>query len=591
MLGRDPIAALHLAYAALAMALVSSIAMHPANPGTVAQSLLGLLLAFTSLRGLRVGAAPPAAGTFATLFVYALLALLCAAAPLSPPSSDAPDALRAAMAVVAALSLIALVLHAQTSSEGRRRATVWLVVGAQLGLALLGPRFVPHPGIDVFHLQQSAIDHLLRGENPYTTPVGDVYAGRSAFGYQALYPYPPLNLLLSLPAGALLGDYRYGLTAALLGAVLALRAAGRLVGAAPRTVDLATFALVLHPELERLLLHGWTEPYLVLAVALWAWLHARTPGGAAPTLVLLCTPLLKQYMAVPVLLYLVLVRPRPRALAIGLGAAALVVAPLLAAGGLAVVRTGLLFFVQQTQFRSDSISLPAALHRIGLATSWTPGVPATLAVQLLAGGAAALALRGRGAAGFVLAAALSLWAGFLVAPQAFLNYSFLVGALLLLAIVLAAPPLPGAAGAKPVTSRRLALAVPLVVATLTVGTSLTVRVVDFLVDCAHGADKARARLAAGRAVLDDGAVKAGPDDTIHLCETRHCVGPWLPSLCHPDLVCVCARTGALSEEVAQWLLEETHAPASCRLDEPRPLPTDEAGACRRARCDLHALIP
>ena len=71
------------------------------------------------------------------------------------------------------------------------------------------------PQIDVWHLQQHAIDYLLSGRNPYTEAVPDVYQGGASFGYQPFYAYAPLNLLLSTPAKVLFGDYRAGMVLAL----------------------------------------------------------------------------------------------------------------------------------------------------------------------------------------------------------------------------------------------------------------------------------------------------------------------------------------------------------------------------------------
>src|SRR5262249_17499459 len=146
-----------------------------------------------------------------------------------------------------------------------------------------------------WQLQQVAVDHLLHGQNPYTTPIPDLYQGRFAYGNQTFYAYPPLNLIFSLPSKALLGDYRYGLVAALAGGVWVLRAAGRRLGPSPAMLDLVTSAFVPPPQLERLVIHGWPEPYLILAVAAFLWLHARSPAGAAATAAILCLPLLKQY--------------------------------------------------------------------------------------------------------------------------------------------------------------------------------------------------------------------------------------------------------------------------------------------------------
>jgi hypothetical protein len=327
---------------------------------------------------------------------------------------------------VALSGIAALALHA--SSERFGRVALWGFIAAKLLLLAGAVIAIPRPPIDVWQLQQYACDYLLHGKNPYTTAIPSIYAaGAAPFGEQNFYPYPPLNLLLSLPARALLGDYRYGLVASIGGALVLLRAAGRRLGVDRRDLDLLSFALLLHPRLDRLIIHGWTEPYAILAIALFVYLYARAPGSALEAITLIALPLIKQYFAVPVLLYLIMLRPRLRSLAIAGGAAALALAPLLLWNFHATVEHGLLFFVQRVAFRADSLSVAAALARW---PGWRPGVWTALGAGLVAG-AAAFALLRRGLPRYLLAAALALFAAILLAPQAFLNYYFSVGGLLL----------------------------------------------------------------------------------------------------------------------------------------------------------------
>jgi hypothetical protein len=60
------------------------------------------------------------------------------------------------------------------------------------------------------------------------------------------------------------------------------------------------------------------------------------------------------------------------------------------------------------------------------------------AVQLIVGGIAWWRLKDRGLSGLMLASALSLYATFLVGWQAFVNYYYFVGALLILAAIVRA---------------------------------------------------------------------------------------------------------------------------------------------------------
>jgi hypothetical protein len=65
-----------------------------------------------------------------------------------------------------------------------------------------------------------------------------------------------------------------------------------------------------------------------------------------------------------------------------------------------------------------------------------PGRWASVATQMIAGGIAWARLENDGLGGLVLASALSLYATFLVGWQAFVNYYYFIGGLLILAAML-----------------------------------------------------------------------------------------------------------------------------------------------------------
>src|SRR5206468_1341533 len=106
-----------------------------------------------------------------------------------------------------------------------------------------------------------------------------------------------------VPAVALAGDYRWMLSASMVATVLLLRAAGRRVADA-RTCDLVTLALVLHPRAGFIIGTGWKEPLLAAALAAFVYFQVRAPGGIAQALAFVALPSLKQYFAVPALLWL-----------------------------------------------------------------------------------------------------------------------------------------------------------------------------------------------------------------------------------------------------------------------------------------------
>jgi hypothetical protein len=90
---------------------------------------------------------------------------------------------------------------------------------------------------------------------------------------------------------------------------------------------------------------------------------------------------------------------------------------------------GFVFALRRTSFRYDSLSIPAALYPF-TRTPW--GKLPSLAAQSMVGIIAVTRLRAAGFSGFALASTLILFAGFLAGWQAFLNYYFLVGGMLVI---------------------------------------------------------------------------------------------------------------------------------------------------------------
>ena len=584
-------ALLLFAYVSLSMALALSLSYHPASLALVLLALGATLLAA------RVAARPtstPGDGARARLprlltgyrMAYAGLALLAVGDLINGVATPEPQAYTIGLWIVTAAALVLLGVHAGGDRRWQRVA-VTAIVGAKLALLFAAPLAVPSPWIDVWHLQQDAVANLLQGRHPYTTPSTSTYQGHSAFGDQTLYSYAPLNLLLSVPSFVLLGDYRYGLAACFAGSLLLWRAIGRRMRVDGRWMDIILLALVLHPRLERLVIHGWHEPYLMLVISIFVLCQLRAPVGMSATLTVLSLPLFKQYFAVPVLLYFVLLRPRTSAFVAAATVGTAIVAPLLIWNYRGTV-DALLHFVLHVQFRPDSISIAAALAPW---TAWRPGGITALIAQLLVGAAAALWMRQRNLGGYLHASAAALLAGFLVAPQAFINYYFFVGVVLLLAALTGPSPLrvaepgEGAAAASPSRGRPVlrAVALSLVFAAIVPAGTL----IYFQFGCQWRSSRARARLAGGAAVLDTGVTQAGNTDEIFLCAMPHCASPNVAGIsCHEDLKCICVPMAArwTAGDVERRLAESGRGPASCTLDEPHPSLADDAGACRRGRC-------
>jgi hypothetical protein len=278
---------------------------------------------------------------------------------------------------------------------------------------------------------------LLHGVHPYTVRAADLQRGGLDYGSTpTVYPYMPLTLLASAPWVVLTGDYRFGLACCLPATLVMLRAAGRRLAVDPAIVDVTTLALALHPVAPAITATGYVEP-LMLAVLAGLFLSAAvTPRGYGEAIGFLLLAAIKQYVAAPVVLY-VAMRGRPRTIALAAAVAAATVGPFLLWNWRPTV-DGILSFVRTPPgFRLDSDSA-AAVVRAVTGFEAPPAVP--IATEFAVAALAYRRLRDRGLAGLLLASALSLLASFLVAPQAFTNYYYFAGALLVLSALAAARP-------------------------------------------------------------------------------------------------------------------------------------------------------
>jgi hypothetical protein len=113
----------------------------------------------------------------------------------------------------------------------------------------------------------------------------------------------------------------------------------------------------------------------------------------------------------------------------------------------------------------------------------------------------------------------------------------------------------------------------------------------------QAADGARARGGEPQGIPSAGFAVARPGEEIALCRSQHCVDVPLPGggafylLCHEDLACYCVPTAGDPSpvEIARRVRRSLAGPGTprCVIDERAPLPTDEDGACPRARCLMH----
>ena len=323
----------------------------------------------------------------------------------------------------------AIALYALHASGLRQRLALVAVVALHFGLMIWMFAAVPVVGQDMPLVHEEASAALLRGVNPYSITFENIYGYGTPFypielqdGDRLLFgfPYPPLSLLMSLPGFILAGDYR-------VAALAAISIAALLIGHM-RTGPLAVGAallLLLSPLTARVLHNGWTEPFVVVWLAVTVYLAVRRLATTAVALGLLIAT--KQYM--PLLLPIAMgllsdVRSRigtGRMLTLTIGVAVATAVPFVVWGPADLVLSTVVTQLLQP-FREDGATVPALLARLGL---WVPPVWLGLAV---AGAIFVVVMRkaARTPTGFALASAVVLMGLFLFTRNAFMNYYFAV---------------------------------------------------------------------------------------------------------------------------------------------------------------------
>ena len=339
-----------------------------------------------------------------------------------------------------AFGLVTIGVLAAGPADWRRR-TVLITVTTAVILAIAAPIAVPNPRIDVWVWIQTCGRALLHGVHPYTVHAPDLTGGAWDYGSTpSVFPYMPLVLTAAAPWIALAGDYRFELALCLPIAVALLRAAGRRMSVDPWMIDAVTLALVLHPRATLIVIKGYQEPMLVALLALYVYLAARDEDGYGQAIAFFLLPAVKQYVVAPVLIFAGMPsRRRWRTLAAGAAVAAATVLPFVIWNARATI-DGMLYLVRAPiGFRDDSHSLAALAAQL-----FDVRVARSVAVvaQLAAGAVAWALLKGQGVGGLLVASALSLLASFLLGTQAFFNYYYFAGALLLWASLVFARPEP-----------------------------------------------------------------------------------------------------------------------------------------------------
>lgn len=349
----------------------------------------------------------------------------------------APIWFEACRRAFALLGLLAVGVVMSGDDRWRRRSIHFLLLIATI-LHVATPLVLPAPAIDVWTWTQGAVQALLHGTDPYHVRVTDIGGGAFNYGYSlTVYPYMPATLLVCAPIVALLGDFRFLMALSLPATIALIRANGHRLCVSERLIDVVTLVILLHPRSLTLTAFGWTEPLLVLTAAAFAYLVIRWPKGVGYVIAFLFLPALKQYVVVPVALFVALkpTRPSPRALAVGIAVVSLTVIPFLVWDWRATL-WGMVF--QMIELRSPRLDSDSIVAMAAVLTGHYPARWWSVIAQFVAGGIVYWRRRSGGVDALLVGSAVSLFATFLFGWQAFFNYYYFVSSLLLLgAIVLA----------------------------------------------------------------------------------------------------------------------------------------------------------
>jgi hypothetical protein len=317
------------------------------------------------------------------------------------------------------LALIAVWALLKAPQRSFRTPLVILVVGTAVAFTVFGPL-----KIDVWHLHDQAIARVASGLSPYSG-LNVIHGSPAAEPGELLlgYAYPLVAFAPFMVSGLMGLDPRVGGAAVWIVAMTLLAWSVRRRGGSTGAV----MAIILAPAWMGVLWSATTEPITgALFIATGAAGAAPILGGALLGLALAS----KQYLVVlaPLLLAPAVTRNRARLVT------AVLTAGLAAGGGFLIDSAGywdnaILFHLSHPA-RTDTINPVSILTSLG----WTPPFVGILAVAVGLVTAWRLRIHGTNWSQWFLAAAAVLAVTFVLTPQAYPNYWFLVLVLVLLSL-------------------------------------------------------------------------------------------------------------------------------------------------------------
>jgi hypothetical protein len=330
-----------------------------------------------------------------------------------------------------AIALGVLAVAQAVDLRGQRLLLLAVTLGVFFVVASAAFRMSPPPTIDVLMFQQVGASGLLHGENPYTPRYPNLYPADTAFYGAGVvdatnhltvgYPYPPLSLLLALPAYIFGGDCRYADAAA-----IALSAGLMFLARPSQWTGLVAALFLLTPRSTYVVEYAWTEALFAFSLSVLMCCAIRWRRALPYALgVFMAT---KQYslFALPFVPLLFTASEKPstavRVCAIAAMVAAVVTLPFFLWDPAAFWRSVVVFQFLQP-LRTDALSHLVWINKYFPRLPWQQAIPF---VALAATAAIAWWYRRPTPAYFAGAFAVVQLVFFAISKQAFANYYFFV---------------------------------------------------------------------------------------------------------------------------------------------------------------------
>jgi hypothetical protein len=339
--------------------------------------------------------------------------------------------------ILLAAALVVLCWRRKSATDRVAKNIAWPAIIALCVIAVIlriGPIYwEPKPKFDVYNVLNKGAYCVLHGQNPYTMTYVPGWTPDGKPGIARGFPYFPLNIFLTMPSSQILGDARISnVLADLIAAWLVYALARKLLrhksAEAPKWF-FPVFPLVFlfQPYSLTVFRSAWTEP-MALAFVLGSLLVSGDQKGKYSSAILLaCAILVKQYLAVLIVPFLIARRMGIPHLAVLVLIVAAVCAPFFLAAPKDFVQST--FSEHISTLRTDSLSV-ASFLKVNL--NFTLPNYCVLAGNILF---AYLLFRFRAricdSTWLTAASALLLLANLLLLAKSFINYYYLAASLII----------------------------------------------------------------------------------------------------------------------------------------------------------------